>query len=138
MQNLTKGIDQEGTIIEGPFSQFYEARKREVEQILRGPSTPPEVRAWLREVVSRLERRIPREIVWEYDMDVDDLRRHIEDKDSAQRIWAIGRVLKYATWEDVRRLLTVEDIEEALPLIDLPEKRRRMLEKAVEVWRRGQ
>jgi hypothetical protein len=137
-QNLTAGIEQQGTIIEGPFSQFYEARKREVEQILHEPSTPPEVRAWLREVVSRLERRIPREIVWEYDMDVDDLRRHIEDKDSAQRIWAIGRVLKYATWEDVRRLLTVEDIEEALPLIDLPEKRRRMLEKAVEVWRRGQ
>jgi hypothetical protein len=50
-------------------------------------------------------------------------------------MWAIGRVLKYAKWEDVKRLLTVEDIEEALPYIDLPEKKRKMLEKAIEVWR---
>jgi hypothetical protein len=37
--------------------------------------------------------------------------------------------------EDVTRLLTVADIAEALPQVDLPEKRRQMLEKAVEVWR---
>ena len=52
-------------------------------------------------------------------------------------MWAISRVLKYASRKDVRRLLTVDDIEEALPHIDLPEKKRKMLEKALEVWRYG-
>jgi hypothetical protein len=137
LSHLTAGIEQEGNLIGGPMSQFYEARKQEVEQILHEPATPPEVRAWLREVVRRLEGEISRRMIWEYDEDVNDLRRYIQDKGSAQRMWAIGRVLKYARWEDIRRLLTVEDIEEALPHIDLPEKKRKMLEKALEVWRYG-
>ena len=135
--NLTSSFAQEGAWVSGPMSRFYEARKQEVEQILGEPSTPPEVRAWLREVVRRLEGEISRQIIWEYDEDVNDLRRYIQDKNSVQRMWAIGRVLKYAKWEDVKRLLTVEDIEEALPQIDLPEKKRKMLEKALEVWRYG-
>ena len=36
-------------------------------------------------------------------------------------------------WEDIRRLLTVEDIEDALPYTDLPEQRRKTLEKALEI-----
>jgi hypothetical protein len=87
--------------------------------------------------MSRLEGEISQQIIWEYDEDVNDLRRYIQDKTSSQRLWAIGRVLKYAKWEDVKRLLTVEDIEQALPLIDLPEKKRKMLERATEVWRYG-
>jgi len=121
----------------GPTSQFYEARKREVEQVLRDPSTPPEAHPWLRDVLSRLEREIPREIVWEYDIDVEGLRQHIRDRESPQRMWALGRVLKYAAWEDIKRLLTVEDIEEALPQVDLPEKKRKVLERAIKVWRHG-
>jgi hypothetical protein len=34
-------------------------------------------------------------------------------------------------------MLTVEDIEEALPQVDLPERKRKALEKALEVWRLG-
>jgi len=137
LSNLTAGIEQQGAVIEGPMSQFYEARKQEIKQLLHAPSTPPEVRAWLREVIGRLEREIPRQIIWEYDLNVDELRDHIRDKHSSQRVWAIGRVLKYATWEDIRRLLTVEDIEDALPYTDLPEQRRKVLERALEIWRYG-
>jgi len=46
-------------------------------------------------------------------------------------------ILANYLWEDIKRLLTVEDIEEALPQIDLPEKKRKMLEKALRVWRYG-
>ncbi|MGE0823037.1 MAG: hypothetical protein AB7G75_30500 [Candidatus Binatia bacterium] len=67
-------------------------------------------------------------------MDIDDLRHHVQDKDSPQRLWAIRRILKYAQWEDMKRLLTVEDIAEALPHVDLPDKRRKMLTTAVRVW----
>jgi hypothetical protein len=68
---------------------------------------------------------------------VNDLRRHIEDKDSPERIWAIGRVLKYGSPEDWRKLLSLEDIEEALPQIDLPEKKRKVIERAMKVWING-
>ncbi len=138
LSNLTAGLEQQGTWVYGSISQLYRERKQEVEQILQEPSTPPEVRTWLREVISRLEREIPRQIVWDYDMNVEELRQHIRDKGSTQRIWAIGRVLKYAKWEDLRRLLAVEDIEDALPQVDLPEKKRRMLETLVKVWRHGE
>ena len=68
---------------------------------------------------------------------MNSLRRYIEDKESPERIWAIGRVLKNTDLKDIRRLLTVEDISEALPQVDLPEKKRRALERALEVWQSG-
>jgi hypothetical protein len=135
LSNLTAGLAQLDTDVEGPRSQFYKTLKQEVERVLSEPATPPEVHTWLREVLGRLEQTIPRQIVWEYDRNVEDLYRYIQDKNSAQRMWAIGRVLKFARMEDVTRLLTVTDIAEALPQVDLPEKKRQMLEKAVEVWR---
>jgi hypothetical protein len=137
LSNLTSGLEQHGTATIGPRSLLYGGLRHEIGQILREPSTPPEVHVWLREVLIRLEGEISRQIIWDYDEDVNDLRRYIQDKGSAQRMWAIGRILKYAKWEDIKRLLTVEDIEEALPYIDLPGKKRKMLERAIEVWRYG-
>lgn len=135
--NLAAGIQQMGSVIKGPMSQFYETRKGEIEQKLKDPSTPMAVKPWLQEMVQRLGHEITSQVVWEYDMDVNHLVGHIRNKDSSQRLWAIGRVLKFAKWEDIRRLLTVDDIEEALPHVDLPEKRRTMLEQALPVWRHG-
>lgn len=135
LDNLVAGIQQEGSMREGPRSRFHERLVLEIKTKLDDPLTPPEVRPWLREVLSRLEREIPHHMVWEYDIDVDALRHHIGDKGSTQRMWAIGRVLKYAAWEDIKRLLTVEDIEEALPQVDLPERKRKTLERALRVWR---
>lgn len=135
--NLVGGLLGYGTVIEGHFSKFYEERKQEALQKLRESSTPQVVKNWLQEVVEHLDKEIARQIVWEYDEDIDGLRRQIEDKNSDQRLWAIGRVLKYAEWEDIKRLLKVEDIEEALSQVDLPEKKRQMLQKALEVWRYG-
>ena len=134
---LASGIRQDGNVITGPMSSFYENRRKEAEKILNEPSTPPEARAWLKEIVDRLQKDISQQIIWEYDGDVNDLRRFIKDKNSPQRTWAIGRLLKYAEWKDIRRLLRVEDIEEALPQINLPDKKRKMLEKLLNVWAYG-
>jgi len=135
--NLVAGVQQMGSVIVGPVSQFHEGLKRKIEGRLEDSSTPNAVKPWLREMVGRFGDKITSQVVWEYDRDVYDLQRYIHDKDSTQRLWAIGRVLKFARWEDIRRLLTVEDIEEALPHVDLPEKRRTMLEQALPVWRHG-
>jgi hypothetical protein len=94
LSHLTTGLEQQGTAIIGSFSAFYISLKQEIEQILQDPATPAEARAWLREIVDRLAGEIPRHIVWEYDLDIDGLSRHLQDKNSPQRLWAIGRVLK--------------------------------------------
>ena len=123
----------------GPYSSHLASSRQEVERVLNDPATPSTARPWLREIRNRLEGNIAHHVIWEYDEDVNDLRRYIdlEDKNSPERLWAIARVLKYADWKDVKRMLTVEDIEEALPQIDLPDKKRKALEKALEVWRSG-
>jgi hypothetical protein len=133
---FTSGITQGGW---GPYSSHLASSRQEVERVLNDPATPPSARPWLRDIRNRLEGNIAQNVIWEYDEDVNDLRRYIdlEDKNSPERLWAITRVLKYADWKDIKRMLTVEDIEEALPQIDLPERKRKALEKALEVWRSG-
>ena len=84
---------------------------------------PPEVRTWVARGHESLWREIyARQIVWEYDSRYGRTPRSHWDKNSAQRLWAIGRVLKYAVWEDIRRLLSVEDIEDALHIQTFPRK----------------
>jgi len=136
---LTQGVEQMDRIIEGPYSQHIDSCRKEVEKKLSEPTTPAAARPWLRDILSRLEGESAQHVIWEYDEDANDLRRYIEceDKNSPERIWAIARVLKYADWKDIRRMLTVEDIEVALPQVDLPERKRKALEKALEVWRVG-
>jgi len=133
-ENLEAGIEQQGEVICGPFSKFYEERKSEIDQLLADPDTPKEVHYWLHSFSDRLKKETSRELIWEYDRDINDLREAIENRESPERIWAIGRVLKYGTPEDWKRLLRVEDIEEALPQIDLPEKKRKVIERALKVW----
>ncbi len=117
----------------GSYASTLADHRAEIESALE--SAPPAARQWLREVRSRLTDDIGRQIIWEYDEDVDDLRSYLSDPASPRRAWAVERVLKYADWKDARRLLSLDDIEAALPEIDLPEKKRRALEAAIPVWR---
>jgi hypothetical protein len=136
---LTQGVEQMGRLIEGSYSQHIESCRSEVEKKLSDPTTPTAARPWLQDILGRMGDEVAQHVIWEYDEDANDLRRYIEieDKTSPERIWAISRVLKYADWKDIRRMLTVEDIEDVLPQVDLPERKRKALEKALEVWRLG-
>ncbi|MDZ4344284.1 MAG: hypothetical protein U1E51_17830, partial [Candidatus Binatia bacterium] len=136
---LTGGIEQQGTWHVGSQSMHLESCRAEVERVLTDPATPRKARLWLGDILGRMEGEVAQHVIWEYDEDANDLRRYIEieDKTSPERIWAISRVLKYADWKDIRRVLTVEDIEDVLPQVDLPERKRKALEKALEVWRVG-
>lgn len=126
-------VSPEGAFWGRPSDQPSGSRDK-IESFLNDMKTPPAVRPWLRDLRKSLEQTVSHSIVWEYDMDVNDLQRHIRDKDSPERLWAIGRVLKIGAPKDWRELLSIEDIAEALPLIDLPQKRRKVVEKALEVW----
>jgi hypothetical protein len=117
-----------------PSGQYQES-KALVESRIHDPNTSPEVCAFLRKAKEYLQQVITHDVVWEYDIDIAGMKRHIEDRTSPDRIWAIGRVLKYGGPEDWRKLLNVEDIEEALPQIDLPEQKRKIIERALPYWR---
>ena len=132
---LTSAAMDRGTMIRGPVSGFYEARKQEIQTCLADPSTPTEARAWLRDAAEMLGSEVKTHLVWEYDREVNDLKRYIYGDDVDQRRWAIGRILKYAQWSDVRKLLTVEEIEEALPFLTLPEPRRTMIGRLLPTWK---
>lgn len=131
---LTWAAMDMGTMIRGPISGFYEARKQEIQETLADSSTPSEARAWLRDAANALGSEVTTQLVWEYDREVNDLKRYIHGDDVDQKRWAIGRILKYAEWSDVRKLLTVDDIKKALPYIDLPERRRTMIERLLPTW----
>jgi len=115
----------------------YEHRLKEAKRLLDDPLTPPAVKPWLRKLEAALKHGLKSEAVWEYDLDLRDLKRMVEDRNSPERLWAIGRILKHAKWQEVQSLLTAEDIKEALPLVDLPESRKRALETALQVWLRS-
>ncbi|MBH0179992.1 MAG: ATP-binding protein [Nitrospira sp.] len=135
LQNvLTSAAMDTGAFIRGPVSQFYEARNQEVQKRLEDPSTPAEAHAWLRDTARVLGLEVKTQLVWEYDREVNDLKRYLQEDDVEQKRWAVGRILKYADWSDVRKLLTVDDIEEALPYIDIPERRRAMIERLLPTW----
>ena len=134
---LATGIEQAGEAQWGPYSQHLESCRQQVEQKLNDVATPPAARLWLRDVLRRMEGEIGQHVIWEYDEDVNSLQRYIEEEDSPNRIWAIGRILKNSDLKDIRRLLSVTDIAEVLPQVDLPEKKRKALEKALEVWQSG-
>jgi hypothetical protein len=134
-QNLAAAIERRESSFVDPESDHNAALVRELEGKIKDSSTPPSARLWLREIVERVSERPRKEIIWEYDLKVDDLGTFIKDKSSPQRLWAIGRILKFAKFEDIRRMLTMEDIEDSLPHVDLPEERRRILEQALPIWR---
>jgi hypothetical protein len=132
---LTSAAMDTGTMIEGPGSRFYETRKQEIHRRLEDSSTPTEALTWLRDVAEALSHEVKTNLVWEYDLEVNDLKRYIHGEDVDQKRWAIGRILKYAQWSDVRKLLTVDEIEWALPHITLPEPRRTMIERLLPTWK---
>jgi hypothetical protein len=115
----------------------YERRLQEVKRMLEDPSTPPAAKPWLRKLETALKHDLKSEAVWEYDLDLRDLKRMVEHRDSPDRLWAIGRILKHAKWQEVQSLLTAEDIKESLPLVDLPESQKRALETALQIWLRS-
>lgn len=132
---LTSAAMDIGTMIEGPGSRFYTIRRQEIQELVESSSTPTEARAWLRDLVEILGSEVKTHLIWEYDLEVNDVKRYIQGDDIDQKRWAIGRVLKYAQWSDVRKLLTVDEIEEALPHITLPEPRRTIIARLLPTWK---
>jgi hypothetical protein len=74
---LTSAAMDMGTMIEGPGSRFHKTRQQEIQELVESSSTPTEARAWLRDLVEILDSEVKTHLIWEYDLEVNDVKRYI-------------------------------------------------------------
>lgn len=132
---LSMGIEQLSLSHSGPEHAFYDSLIPEIDKRIENKNTHIVVREWLIDYKNSLEDQIKKHIVWEYNEDIDSIRSYINDKNSELRLWAISRILKNGKMKDIQELLSIEDIQEVLPDIQIPEERREMIEKSLMVWK---
>jgi hypothetical protein len=126
----------------GSLAPVFEERRKQLARLAEDPD--PRVSKWARGVARGLEADVEREelrdkeeFLWEYDVTRPELLRMLQDRQSPDRLWAIRRILLHARPEEAIRLLTVDEIREALPDLDLPDRTRRIWEAYVAHWSHG-
>ncbi len=105
----------------------------------------PKVVRWAQVVLADLEewrksaaREDREEWIWDQPISRAELQSMLERKDTSERLWAIGRLLKDAPETRVQELLTPEDILDALPRLGhLDERTRRKWEAWARHWSRA-
>lgn len=48
--------------------------------------------------------------VWDYDYTEDDIRNILEGENSYMKAWAVGRIIEYGTWKDIKKYINPEDV----------------------------
>lgn len=120
--------------------QMISARIESATKLLT--DSDPKVARWAQEVVSGLEdwrrhevREDQEDWIWDYRIRRSELEGMLQQKDSPERLWAIGRLLKDAPPKRVLELLTLQEILDALPEIrDLDDRTRRTWEGYARFW----
>jgi hypothetical protein len=84
--------------------------------------------------VRREERRDQEDFLWDYDVKRPELLEILQNRKSPDRLWAIQRILLHAPREEAIRLLSVNEIQEALPDVELPDRVRKIWEAYVANW----
>src|SRR5262249_26053383 len=77
--NLEAGIEQIGSMIQGPWSAHLERCRAEVREVLEGGQVPSKVRKWLRDVEASLAKRAHSQLLAEASESVNELRRVVEN-----------------------------------------------------------
>lgn len=125
-----------GGLIEGPVSAELSARAGYAKKLAKDTDHPV-VREWAKQSIKYLSADAGNELVWEYDLDVEDFRGMLKAEDPSGRRWAISRILRELPLDKARGLLSLDDIIDALEgdWVELPEKKRRSLEFAMRYWK---
>lgn len=117
----------------------FEEKRKQAARFAEDPD--PRVSRWASRLARELageakveERRDQEDFLWDYDVKRSDLIEMLQDKKSPDRLWAIQRILLHAPREEAIRLLTVDEIREALPHVELPDRVRRIWEAYVANW----
>lgn len=126
-------------VVQGSLVPTWRQRLDKAAKLLQ--HADPMVSRWARQVVNWLEDYIRSEekedqerFIWDYRISRRELEGLLKQRDSPDRLWAIRRILKRAPTKDVLELLTLEDIQEGLSTVDLPEPERRKWEAYLAHW----
>lgn len=127
----------------GSAVPLISGRMHSAKQLLADPD--PKVVRWAEGVLDDLEewrkaaiREDREEWIWDQRISRAELEGMLERKDSPERLWAIGRLLKDAPESRVKDLLRAEEVLEALPrLSHLDERTRRKWEGWARHWSRA-
>lgn len=70
--------------------------------------------------------------IWDYDYTEDEIRNILKGEDSYIKAWAVGRIIDYGTWNDIKKFLKPEDVLSSLPQI---EKDGLATPESIRLWR---
>lgn len=127
--NLEAGIEQMGSMIQGPWSAHLERRRAGVREVLERERVPSNVGKWLRDVEAALTRRAQSQLMTEAAEDVNELRRVVENPAAPERLWAIRSLVAAKQTAVLRELLDPREVGRLIPRLGLNAKERDRLRK---------
>lgn len=72
--------------------------------------------------------------LWDYNLDENQIRTILQADNDTEKKWLIGRILTHARFEDVWKYLTIKDILNIFPRLQLSPKTKQAWQRALSVW----
>jgi hypothetical protein len=119
LANLEGGIEQTGSMFQGPWSAHLERCRAEVGEVLGRELVSPGVAKWLRGVEASLAKRAGAQLMAEAAEDVNEIRRIVENPAAPERLWAIRSLVIRKRTAVLRELLDPAELEEIIARLGL-------------------
>ena len=75
--------------------------------------------------------------LWDYDLSDEEVRAILRGDDEAQKSWLIARLLEAARYEDIWKYISLAELREWFPKLQLKPQVRGAWEFALSVWSLG-
>ncbi len=72
--------------------------------------------------------------LWDYDLTEADVRRILRGQNETEKLWMMGRVLESATYDDVWKYLTIDEVRGLFPKLKLKKPIRDAWQRALYAW----
>jgi len=76
------------------------------------------------------------DFIWDYDITEAEFRAMLASGDERDTSWAIARLLEAARWDDIWKYVTLRQVREWFPRLQLRREVRAAWEHALQVWER--
>jgi hypothetical protein len=117
--NLAAGIEQVGSMIQGPWSAHLERCRAEVRDVIEREGVSSRVANWLRGLEASLAKQARSRLMAEAAEDVNELRRVVENPAAPERLWAIRSLVSAKRTSVLRELLDREELRQLIPRLGL-------------------
>jgi hypothetical protein len=74
--------------------------------------------------------------LWDYNLSNADVRRILHGENETEKIWMMSRILESARYEDVWKYMTLAELRQTFPKLQLKPQVRDVWAFALEVWER--